>query len=162
MKDMRLYSSFYIFACVLVAVTSCGSRKPLVREDIVLENRGNVHGLEYRVMTADTIFAMPVPSLRGDSIAVPPLPPATSFHYVLRPHSDAPSSVPLVPVMVRRTSEIGYAVDSVRVHSEKIEKEVQHGELPVQRNLRFWKYAAGVLFLLLCFITYFLLRKCVV
>lgn len=72
------------------------------------------------VLVVDCIFVAPVCSLWGDSMTIPPLPPAPSFHYVCLSGS-APRSAPppvrpsvprsgLVPVYVRRQVQKGHSV----------------------------------------------------
>lgn len=50
----------------------------------------------------EEIYVNPSALLWGDSVAIPPLPPATSFHYMCLSGTVPPPSKKLVPVLVRR------------------------------------------------------------
>lgn len=79
-------------------------------------------------LVVDCVFVVPVRSLWGDSMTVPPLPPAPSFHYVSLSGS-SPRPVPRpVPVYVRKTikkAQTGVTTRGMDASTEKAVTETK-------------------------------------
>lgn len=79
-------------------------------------------------LVVDCVFVVPVRSLRGDSMTIPPLPPAPSFHYVCLSGS-SPRPVPRpVPVYVRKTikkAQTGVTTRGMDTSTEKAVTETK-------------------------------------
>ena len=107
----------------------------------------------------DSIWMIPCAPSWGDSMTIPPCPPAPSFHYVwLSPKSVAPD-LSKFPVYARRTvrryggDTVSVAQGNTKVHREYKEKEV------TPSGSHWWVYVLVFLFVdVLCLFVYFVCR----
>lgn len=156
---MTWFRCSIVVMCVLVGLQACKSHRPLVESRIVETHDHVVSDSEYWEIVEDTVYALPSALIRGDSVAIPPSPPAPSFHYVLLSQSPAPSVPSLVPVAARKIVKRGAVADSVRAVSSVTEVK-KPPNLDVYGNkIRLWKWGCVILFVILCCITYVLIRK---
>lgn len=108
----------------------------------------------------EEIWVNPTISLRGDSVTIPPCPPATSFHYVWLPQSDAPSRAPLVPAIVRKVSRTSVTSDTTR-HSDIQSLEEKKEVVNVSQPSFIWStFVKKLVFVgIICLFVYFVCRS---
>lgn len=149
---------------VVLCLVLCGCKTKVRTLDYLQSNQ--THWGEY-VNTGHTlsdeieeIWVNPAVSLRGDSVTVPPCPPATPFHYVWLPPSEAPKPVPLVPAFVRKVHKASVDVDTARssaVTTEVVRRKVSKVSKPIKDWLTFVKTMAFVV--VICLLVYFVFRR---
>lgn len=105
----------------------------------------NVHDNDELVV--DCVFVVPVRSLWGDSMTIPPRPPAPSFHYVCLSGS-SPRPVPgPVPVYVRKTIKKAQTGVTTRGMDASTEKAVTETKTKTKEGgSQWWVYVLIFLF----------------
>lgn len=98
-------------------------------------------------LVVDCVFVVPVRSLWGDSMTIPPHPPAPSFHYVcLSGSSPRPNPKP-VPVYVRKTIKKAQTGVTTRGMDTSTEKAVTKTETKTKEGgSHWWVYVLIFLF----------------
>lgn len=98
-------------------------------------------------LVVDCVFVVPVRSMWGDSMTVPPLPPAPSFHYVCLSGS-SPRPVPRpVPVYVRKTIKKAQTGVTTKSMGTITEKEVRKTKTKTKKDgFHWWVYVLIFLF----------------
>lgn len=141
--------------CLYAGMILCGCKghASLVKETTATEHETIQKGVEYWEEVEDTLYLLPVAPFRGDSMTIPPSPPAPSFHYVWLSPSSVPSSI--VPVAVRHSVKRGAQVDSTQASRMVEIKETAPQTRVFTKEIRFWKWCSIAFFFILCCITCF-------
>lgn len=107
----------------------------------------------------DSIWLMPCAPLWGDSMTIPPCPPAPSFHYVWLSPSVVAPDLSKFPVYARRMvrryggDSLGVAQTNTEEHRKTTEKKV------TPSGSHWWVYVLVFLFVdVLCLFVYFIWR----
>ncbi len=137
-----------VYLCLSIVLCACSKKHTQeIQTDIDLikwERAHNKwHGYE---ILEDSIFMVPSAPLWGDSMTIPPLPPAPSFHYVWLSPSAPLTDLSRFPVYARRTVR-RYAGDSIaqaQAQTEEHAKQVTKEKTP--KLSHWWVYVLIFLF----------------
>lgn len=144
---MRWQSVSFIFE-VLMLLSCSHKTTENVTQEVNKTHWGEVVNIQDNdELVVDCVFVVPVRSLWGDSMTIPPLPPAPSFHYVCLPGS-SPHPVPRpVPVYVRKTIKKAQTGVTTRGMDASTEKAVTVTKTKTKgASTHWWVYVLFFLF----------------
>lgn len=137
-----------VYLCLSIVFCACSKKHTeTLTQDIKVDKWWNDHHQwhGYEILD-DSIFMLPSAPLWGDSMTIPPLPPAPSFHYVWLAPSATTPDLSRFPVYARRTVR-RYAGDSIaqaQTQTEESVKQVNKKKIPAQTH--WWVYVLIFLF----------------
>lgn len=119
-----------------------------------------VHVQDNDELVVDCVFVVPVRSLWGDSMTIPPNPPAPSFHYVCLSGSNARTVPRPVPVYVRKTIKKAQSGVTTRGMDAITEKTVNKTRTKTREGgSHWWVYVLIFLFVdIIGLFVYFILK----
>lgn len=131
---------------LLLLLASCASHRDartLETQEVNRTHWGVLVDMQDKLVSVeDCLFITPIPSLWGDSMTIPPNPPAPSFHYVCLSDSAPPPS----PILVMRkksvTSEVSHgklqAKEQAKEQANEMVERVSEKEVTRQPFIPLW------------------------